>query len=109
MEIGERVQVLKQVFAQLLDFSLDRSLRSFELCLEECLGVDREELIGHVLRVEVAETLLGLGEVHLDLFVVELASAVVVQKNGVVEKFVQDALLDQFLNLDRDLSRDGRW
>ena len=110
MEIRERVQVLEQVFAQLLDLSFERSLGSFQLCLEECLGVDCEQPIGHVLRVKVAEALLGLGEVHLDRFVVvQLASTVIVEEDRVVEKFIQDALLDQFLDLDRDLSRDGRW
>jgi len=101
VEVAQRIESLEQFLADFLDLSLQGSVRTVQLLFEESLRVNTEQLISHVLRIQVTKALLRLREVHLSLIRVEALATVLTQQDGIVEKLVKDALLYQLLNLDR--------
>jgi len=107
VEVAQRVESLEQFLADFLDLSLQGSVRAVQLLFEESLRVNTEQLISHVLRIQVTKALLRFREVHLSLIRVEALATVLTQQDGIVEKLVKDALLDQLLNLDRHFFCDG--
>jgi len=100
VEVREGVQVLEEVLADFFNLALEWSIRAVEFSLKERFRVDLKQLAGHVFGVQIAKTLLRLGEIHLVACLVESLAAVLVKEYGVVEQLVEDALLDQLFDLD---------